>query len=100
MIKNKQAPHFWIKVDGRRRVSVYIEFIHANVKLDVLANYGFVKTRIGSVCSGDIVNLAYANVLGAKPFFAVVTEIKSELHSGFVKLYLDVIESKFQPPSE
>lgn len=99
IINKKQAPHFWIKKDGRGDLSTYIEFVHAGIKLDVLVNYGFVTTRIGNVCAGDIVNLAHTQILGGKPFFAVVTETTSELHSGFVKVHLDMIESDLQPPS-
>lgn len=98
MIKHRQAPHFWIKSDGRCN-SAYIQFKHADVKLDVLVNYGFVTTRVGNICAGDIVNLAYANIWGGKPFFAMVTETTSELHSGYVKIHLDMIESKIHPLS-
>jgi len=76
-----------------------MEFVHANIKLDVLVNYNFITTRVGSVCVGDIVTLAYTQIRGGNPFFAVITETASELHSGFVKLHLDMIDSKIHPLS-
>ena len=99
MIKNKQAPHFWIKTDGGRRVSVYIEFNSGGIRLDALVNYAFTSVRVGTLCAGDIVNIAYANVLNGKSFFALVRSVDIERHSGIVKLHLDMIESKIQPPS-
>ena len=99
MIKKKQAPHFWIKTDGGRRVSVYIEFKSGGIRTDALVNYAFTSVRVGTLCAGDIVNVSYENVFNGKSFFASVRSVSIERYSGLVKLYLDMIESEIQPPS-
>jgi len=100
MIKKKQAPHFWIKTDGGRRVSVYIEFNNGGIPIDALVNYAFTTVKVGKLCAGDILNVSYENVFNGKSFFASVRSIATERYSGLVKLHLDMIESKIHPFSE